>query len=74
MATLTSLISLAISIFPYLLYLIGDPPLWINVPKAVGVKNAGTPAPPARIRSARVPWVEAERERERERGIERERN
>ena len=26
-----------------------------SVPKAVGVKKAGIPAPPARMRSARVP-------------------
>jgi hypothetical protein len=34
---------------------IGDPPSWITVPYAVGVKKAGTPAPPARTRSASVP-------------------
>lgn len=36
-------------------YLIGAPPCWIKVPKPVGVKKAGMPAPPARIFSARVP-------------------
>ena len=35
----------------------GAPPLCTRVPKEVGVKNAGIPAPPARIRSARVPWA-----------------
>ena len=29
---------------------------WTRVPYPVGVKNAGTPAPPALTRSARVPW------------------
>ena len=40
---------------PSLLYLIGLPPLCISVPYPVGVKKAGTPAPPALIRSANVP-------------------
>jgi len=43
---------------PSLEYLMGDPPSWTKVPKAVGVKKAGTPAPPARIRSASVPLIE----------------
>jgi hypothetical protein len=40
----------------FLSYLIGAPPCWINVPKPVGVKKAGIPAPPARIFSAKVPY------------------
>ena len=32
-----------------------NPTSCTSVPYPVGVKNAGTPAPPARIRSARVP-------------------
>lgn len=53
---LTSLGSLAMATVPSLLYLIGDPPSWISVPYPVAVKKAGTPAPPARIRSASVPY------------------
>ena len=52
---LTSLNSLAIAIFPSSPYLIGEPPSCIKVPYPVGVKNAGMPAPPARILSAKVP-------------------
>lgn len=51
----TSLGSLARAIVPSLLYLIGDPPSCTKVPYPVLVKKAGMPAPPARIRSARVP-------------------
>ena len=38
-----------------LLNLMGSPPSWTKVPYPVGVKKAGIPAPPARMRSARVP-------------------
>mmetsp|Transcript_20425 Transcript_20425/g.38089 ORF Transcript_20425/g.38089 Transcript_20425/m.38089 type:complete len:363 (+) Transcript_20425:123-1211(+) len=40
---------------PSLLYLMGKPPSAMTVPAAVGVKNAGIPAPPERRRSANVP-------------------
>ena len=51
----TSLGFEVIATVPSLLYLIGLPPLCISVPYPVGVKKAGTPAPPALIRSAKVP-------------------
>ena len=41
--------------FPPNVYLMGKPPVCTTVPAAVGVKNAGMPAPPARSRSASVP-------------------
>ena len=37
-------------------YLHGSPPSATWVPPPVAVKNAGIPEPPARIRSASVPW------------------
>lgn len=43
------------AMLPSLLYLMGEPPSWMRVPYPVGVKKAGIPAPPARIRSANVP-------------------
>lgn len=52
----TSLLSLAMATLPSLLYFMGEPPSWMRVPYPVGVKNAGMPAPPARILSANVPW------------------
>ena len=33
---------------------------WTRVPYPVGVKNAGTPAPPALTRSAKVPWWDSQ--------------
>ena len=41
---------------PSAAYRQGRPPSAICVPAPVGVKNAGIPEPPARSRSARVPW------------------
>lgn len=52
---ITSLPSLAIAIDLSGLYLIGAPPSCMSVPYAVGVKNAGIPAPPALNLSAKVP-------------------
>ena len=46
------------SILPSGLYLMGAPPSCISVPYPVGVKKAGIPAPPARIRSANVPCIQ----------------
>ena len=39
---------------------------WMIVPYAVGVKNAGIPAPPARQRSASVPWGHTQRRQPRQ--------